>query len=316
MQIIPDISAIIPEPCVATIGFFDGVHTGHRYLIQQVKEIAADKGLRSALVTFPVHPRKVMNADYRPELLTTAEEKIHLLAETGVDYCMMLDFTPEISRMSAKEFMTRLLKERYQVKYLVIGYDHRFGHNRSESFEDYVRYGEEIGMEVIRARAVTSDIATSDSQNVPVSSSLIRTLLHQGDVDAAARCLGYEYFLDGTVVGGYQVGRKIGFPTANLCVDDPEKLIPADGVYAVWVTLDGSTYMGMLNIGMRPTIDNGTNRTIEVNILHFHSDIYNKTIRLTFVKRTRPELKFDTIDALIGQLHKDAEEVEVILRTP
>lgn len=316
MQIIPDISAIIPEPCVATIGFFDGVHTGHHYLIQQVKEIAAAKGLRSALVTFPVHPRKVMNADYRPELLTTAEEKIHLLAETGVDYCMMLDFTPEISRMSAKEFMTRLLKERYQVKYLVIGYDHRFGHNRSESFEDYVRYGEEIGMEVIRARAVTSDIATSDSQNVPVSSSLIRTLLHQGDVDAAARCLGYEYFLDGTVVGGYQVGRKIGFPTANLCVDDPEKLIPADGVYAVWVTLDGSTYMGMLNIGMRPTIDNGTNRTIEVNILHFHSDIYNKTIRLTFVKRTRPELKFDTIDALIGQLHKDAEEVEAILRTP
>lgn len=313
MQIIPDISAIIPEPCVATIGFFDGVHTGHHYLIQQVKEIAAAKGLRSALVTFPVHPRKVMNADYRPELLTTAEEKIHLLAETGVDYCMMLDFTPEISRMSAKEFMTRLLKERYQVKYLVIGYDHRFGHNRSESFEDYVRYGEEIGMEVIRARAVTSDIATSDSQNVPVSSSLIRTLLHQGDVDAAARCLGYEYFLDGTVVGGYQVGRKIGFPTANLCVDDPEKLIPADGVYAVWVTLDGSTYMGMLNIGMRPTIDNGTNRTIEVNILHFHSDIYNKTIRLTFVKRTRPELKFDTIDALIGQLHKDAEEVEAIL---
>lgn len=313
MQIIPDISAIIPEPCVATIGFFDGVHTGHHYLIQQVKEIAAAKGLRSALVTFPVHPRKVMNADYRPELLTTAEEKIHLLAETGVDYCMMLDFTPEISRMSAKEFMTRLLKERYQVKYLVIGYDHRFGHNRSESFEDYVRYGEEIGMEVIRARAVTSDIETSDSQNVPVSSSLIRTLLHQGDVDAAARCLGYEYFLNGTVVGGYQVGRKIGFPTANLCVDDPEKLIPADGVYAVWVTLDGKTYMGMLNIGMRPTIDNGTNRTIEVNILHFHSDIYNKTIRLTFVKRTRPELKFDTIDALIGQLHKDAEEVEVIL---
>lgn len=313
MQIIPDISAIIPEPCVATIGFFDGVHTGHRYLIQQVKEIAAAKGLRSALVTFPVHPRKVMNADYRPELLTTAEEKIHLLAETGVDYCMMLDFTPEISRMSAKEFMTRLLKERYQVKFLVIGYDHRFGHNRSESFEDYVRYGEEIGMEVIRARAVTSDIETSDSQNVPVSSSLIRTLLHQGDVDAAARCLGYEYFLNGTVVGGYQVGRKIGFPTANLCVDDPEKLIPADGVYAVWVTLDGSTYMGMLNIGMRPTIDNGPNRTIEVNILHFHSDIYNKTIRLTFVKQTRPELKFDTIDALIGQLHKDAEEVEAIL---
>lgn len=315
MQIIPDISAIIPEPCVATIGFFDGVHTGHRYLIQQVKEIAAARGLRSALVTFPVHPHKVMNSDYHPELLTTAEEKTHLLAETGVDYCMMLDFTPDISHLTAKEFMTRLLKERYRVKYLVIGYDHRFGHNRSESFEDYVRYGEEIGMEVIRARAATSDIEIGASRDVPVSSSLIRTLLHQGDVETATRCLGYEYFLDGTVVGGYQVGRKIGFPTANLCVDDPEKLIPADGVYAVWVTLDGKTYMGMLNIGMRPTIDNGPNRTIEVNILHFHSDIYNKTIRLTFVKRTRPELKFDNIDALIGQLHKDAEEVEAMLRT-
>ena len=130
MQIIRDTSAINPEPSVATIGFFDGVHAGHRYLIQQVKEIAAAKGLRSALVTFPVHPRKVMNVEYRPELLTTPEEKISLLADIGVDYCLMLDFTPEISRLTAREFMTQLLKERYQVKYLVIGYDHRFGHNR------------------------------------------------------------------------------------------------------------------------------------------------------------------------------------------
>ena len=131
MQIIRDTSAITPEPCVATIGFFDGVHAGHRYLIQQVKEIAAAKGLRSALVTFPVHPRKVMNVEYRPELLTTPEEKISLLADIGVDYCLMLDFTPEISRLTAREFMTQLLKERYQVKYLVIGYDHRFGYKNS-----------------------------------------------------------------------------------------------------------------------------------------------------------------------------------------
>lgn len=313
MQIIPDNSAIIPEPCVATIGFFDGVHAGHRYLIQQVKEIAATKGLRSALVTFPIHPRKVMNADYRPELLTTPEEKISLLAETGVDYCLMLDFTPEIAHLTALEFMTQILKERYQVSCLVIGYDHRFGHNRSESFEDYVRYGEAIGIEVIRAQAYSKNIEIGTEQNIPVSSSLIRKLLHQGDVDMAARCMGYKYFLDGTVVGGYQVGRKIGFPTANLNVDNPDKLIPADGVYAVWVTLDGNTYMGMLNIGKRPTIDNGPDRTIEVNILHFHSDIYNKSIRLTFVKRTRPELKFNSVDKLIAQLHKDAEEVEALL---
>ena len=314
MQIIRDTSAITPEPCVATIGFFDGVHAGHRYLIQQVKEIAAAKGLRSALVTFPVHPRKVMNAEYRPELLTTPEEKISLLADIGVDYCLMLDFTPEISRLTAREFMTQLLKERYQVKYLVIGYDHRFGHNRSEGFEDYVRYGKEIGIEVIRAKAYTSNIEIGNEPNIPVSSSLIRKLLHEGEVSLAAHCLKYEYFLDGIVVGGYQVGRKIGFPTANLRVDDPDKLIPADGVYAVWVTFDGETYMGMLNIGVRPTIDNGHNRTIEVNILHFHSDIYDKFIRLTFVKRTRPELKFSSIDELITQLHKDAEETETILK--
>ena len=314
MQIIRDTSAITPEPCVATIGFFDGVHAGHRYLIQQVKEIAAAKGLRSALVTFPVHPRKVMNVEYRPELLTTPEEKISLLADIGVDYCLMLDFTPEISRLTAREFMTQLLKERYQVKYLVIGYDHRFGHNRSEGFEDYVRYGKEIGIEVIRAKAYTSNIEIGNEPNIPVSSSLIRKLLHEGEVSLAAHCLKYEYFLDGIVVGGYQVGRKIGFPTANLRVDDPDKLIPADGVYAVWVTFDGKTYMGMLNIGVRPTIDNGPNRTIEVNILHFHSDIYDKFIRLTFVKRTRPELKFSSIDELITQLHKDAEETETILK--
>ena len=314
MQIIRDISAITPEPCVATIGFFDGVHAGHRYLIQQVKEIAAAKGLRSALVTFPVHPRKVMNAEYRPELLTTPEEKIRLHADIGVDYCLMLDFTPEISRLTAREFMTQLLKERYQVKYLVIGYDHRFGHNRSEGFEDYVRYGKEIGIEVIRAKAYTSNIEIGNEPNIPVSSSLIRKLLHEGEVSLAAHCLKYEYFLDGIVVGGYQVGRKIGFPTANLRVDDPDKLIPADGVYAVWVTFDGTTYMGMLNIGARPTIDNGPNRTSEVNILHFHSDIYDKFIRLTFVKRTRPELKFSSIDELITQLHKDAEETETILK--
>ena len=147
-----------------------------------------------------------------------------------------------------------------------------------------------------------------------MSSSLIRKLLHEGEVSLAAHCLKYEYFLDGIVVGGYQVGRKIGFPTANLRVDDPDKLIPADGVYAVWVTFDGKTYMGMLNIGVRPTIDNGPNRTIEVNILHLHPDIYDKFIRLTFVKRTRPELKFSSIDELITQLHKDAEETETILK--
>ena len=306
MRIIRNIPGTLLEPCVATIGFFDGVHTGHRFLIEQVKEVAATRGLRSALITFPVHPRKVMKADYHPELLTTQDEKIALLAETGVDYCIMLDFTPEISWFTARDFMTTILQERYQVQSLVIGYDHRFGHNRSESFEDYCRYGEEIGMQIVLARAYIY-------KEIHISSSVIRDYLHQGDVKMAARCLGYDYFLDGTVVSGYQVGRKIGFPTANLSVDDPDKLVPADGVYAVQVSFDGCTYAGMLNIGHRPTLNNGMNRSIEVHILHFHSDIYDKFIRISFVQYIRPEMKFDGIEGLIAQLHKDAAAVETLL---
>ena len=313
MIVVRDFDRLKGKELVATIGFFDGVHLGHRFLIDEMKEIAKARNLPSAVITFPEHPRAVLHADYQPKLLNSFEEKLQQLETTGVDYCIVLDFTIELSRLSAKEFITSILAKSLHVKTLLIGYDHRFGHNRSEGFEDYVRYGKEIGIEVIRAKAYTSNIEIGNEPNIPVSSSLIRKLLHEGEVSLAAHCLKYEYFLDGIVVGGYQVGRKIGFPTANLRVDDPDKLIPADGVYAVWVTFDGKTYMGMLNIGVRPTIDNGPNRTIEVNILHFHSDIYDKFIRLTFVKRTRPELKFSSIDELIVQLHKDAEETEAIL---
>lgn len=307
MQIILDIPSVVPEPCVATIGFFDGVHRGHRFLIEQVRKVAAMRGMRSALITFPVHPRKVMNRHFQPELLTTRDEKLALLDATGVDYCMMLDFTPDISRLTAREFMTRILKERYNVHGLVIGYDHRFGHNRSEGFDDYRRYGEAVGMEVIRAEACLVD-------GIRVSSSVIRNFLHQGNVEEANRCLSYDYFLDGTVVGGYQVGRKIGFPTANLRVDDPDKLVPVDGVYAVRVTFDGKTHNGMLSIGNRPTIGNGPERSIEVNIFNFHSNIYDKFIRLSFVHYLRPQLKFDNVDELIGQIRQDQSAIERILK--
>lgn len=305
MQVIHNIPAVQPEPCIATIGFFDGVHQGHRFLIEQVKKVAAERRLCSALITFPVHPRKVMNADYHPELLTTLDEKETLLAGLEVDYCMMLDFTSDISRLTAREFMTDILRDRYHVECLVIGYDHRFGHNRSEGFEDYCRYGEAIGMEVLRARACTYN-------DIHISSSAIRKYLHQGEVEKAASCLGYEYFLNGIVVSGYQVGRKIGFPTANLQVTDSDKLVPADGVYAVYVWVEGQRYKGMLNIGHRPTLDNGA-KSIEVNILHFNSDIYGKPIRLSFVHYLRPELKFDTIDELVVQMHKDEEVTESLL---
>ena len=307
MEIIRDIDKINIEPCVATIGFFDGVHQGHRFLINQIKAVARAKGLRSALVTFSAHPRKVMQKDYQPQLLSTPKEKAELLATTGVDYCIVLDFTPEIARLTACEFMEDILKKKLNVASLVIGYDHRFGHNRAEGFDDYYQYGTKIGMEVLRAKACIIN-------DVNVSSSVIRLLLQEGEIDMATKCLGYNYYLDGTVVDGYKVGRTIVFPTANLKVEDQDKLVPADGVYAVKVTVTGQEYMGMLDIGHRPTFNNGTNKSIEVNILDFNSDIYEQFIRITFIRRIRSDIKFKKVEDLIAQLHRDEAEVRRILQ--
>jgi len=306
MQIIDNIPDLPLEPCVATIGFFDGVHLGHRFLIEQVKELAKDKGLRSALITFPVHPRQVMKSDYRPELLTTPEEKIELLKAQGVDYCIMLDFTVELSQLSALSFMKDILQQRYNVSTLIIGYDHRFGHNRSEGFEDYVRYGQQMGMNVYRAQACMID-------DLNISSSLVRTYLLEGKIDLSTRYLGYNYSIEGVVVGGYRVGRTIGFPTANLDLRESNKLIPSDGVYAVRVEVKGCLYAGMLNIGYRPTLDNGSKKSIEVHILRFDEDIYDEKIRLYFVSRIRSEMKFSGLDELIAQLKRDAAFVDSVL---
>ena len=341
MRLFCDTSDSAGRPSVATIGFFDGVHRGHRYLIEQVREVAAVRGLAASVITFPVHPRKVMQPDFHPELLTACDEKVALLAQTGIDYCIMIDFSPEVARLSARQFMS-ILKEHYRVQVLMIGYDHRFGHNRSEGFDDYVRYGQELDMEVLLARAYSyrntvveehGDTALENvvaagkksavegsavgSTDVPtertVSSSVIRQLLLGGNVAAAAEYLGYDFFLNGTVVGGYRVGRTIGFPTANLRVDDPDKIIPADGVYAVRVLVEGMEYGGMLSIGYRPTLDNGPDRSIEVHIFHFNADIYDQPIRLSFVRYMRPELKFDTIDELIARIRQDETEVKTVL---
>jgi riboflavin kinase/FMN adenylyltransferase len=299
------------EACAATIGFFDGVHKGHRFLIDQVKEIAAEKNIHSAIITFPIHPRKVIDAGYCPEMLTTCDEKTNLLAETEADYCLMHPFTTETARLSARQFMADVLRKQYNVQALVIGYDHRFGHNRSENFDDYFRYGKELGIEVFLAQAYICE----NTRNI--SSSLIRSFLYKGEVDKASVYLGYDYFLTGVVVNGHQVGRHIGFPTANIYVEDSDKLIPADGVYAVCVTINEKSYAGMLNIGQRPTLNNGTHRSIEVHILHFHSDIYHCPIRISFVQRIRSEKKFNNIEQLTAQLHKDAAVVESLLkRTP
>ena len=289
------------SPTVATIGFFDGVHLGHRFLIQQVKVAATQTGWQSSIITFPVHPRQVIQSEFQPQLLSSPEEKIELLATTGIDNCILLPFTRELSLLTAREFM-QLLYEKYYVRMLVIGYDHRFGHNRTETFEDYCRYGRELGIHIMQATAYTQE-------QDKVSSSAIRRSLFSGDVSTAKKYLGYNYFLEGTVVGGYKVGRKIGFPTANIRVDFSEKLIPSIGVYAVYVYVNGQKYKGMLNIGYRPTINNGTDLSIEVHILDFQGDIYHQKMRIEFVDFLRPEAKFGSINELITQMQKDKEDI-------
>lgn len=301
MNIIDEHNKQIITPSVATIGFFDGVHLGHRYLIDQVKIAASQCGWCSSIITFPIHPRQVIQSDYQPQLLSSPDEKLELLASTGVDNCILLPFTKELSLLTAKEFM-QLLYDTYKVRMLVIGYDHRFGHNRAETFEDYCRYGQELGIHIMQATAYTQE-------QDKVSSSAIRRALLTGDIETSKKYLGYDYFLEGTVVNGYKVGRKIGFPTANLQVDFPHKLIPSVGVYAVYVYVEGKQWKGMLNIGHRPTLNNGNNLSIEVHILDFQSDIYNHKIRIEFIHFLRPELKFSSVDELVSQMLKDKERI-------
>ena len=306
MNIIRDTHPQALTPSVATIGFFDGVHLGHRHLINQVKMAASLNGWCSSIITFPVHPRQVIQSDYQPSLLSSPEEKIELLASTGIDNCILLPFTRELSMLTAWEFM-QLLYDKYKVRMLVIGYDHRFGHNRAETFEDYCRYGRDLGIHIMQATAYTQE-------QDKVSSSAIRRALLSGDVMNAQKYLGYNYFLEGTIVSGYQVGRKIGFPTANLRVDFPNKLIPSIGVYSVYVSVNGQQYKGMLNIGHRPTINNGTDLSIEVHILDFEGDIYNQQVRIEFIGFLRPEIKFDSIDELVLQIQKDKEDAIQFLK--
>ena len=365
---------------IATIGSFDGVHRGHQCLLRQVRSIADERGMDAVAITFGKSPKEVLGMSGVPQL-TSAEERTTLLRQAGMDEVAVLDFTPQMAAMTARDFMKQVLKEQLHVAVLVIGYDHRFGRGRSEGFEDYVRYGHEMGIEVVRGEACVVD-------GEPVSSTRIRSLLADGRVDEAAQLLGRPYALSGHVVGGYREGRKLGFPTANICpfgrqqttdkvafereqrlfTDSAEysnlnevngqqttdkicscKLIPADGVYAVWVNVCWTTvdsqftihnsqftidkvcthelqdqnncqlsivncqFKGMLNIGHRPTLNNGRERSIEVHIFDFEGDLYGKTITVGFVHRLREERTFTSTEALTEQLLQDEKRVRELL---
>ncbi len=296
-----DILVPSPQGYSATIGFFDGVHRGHQHIIAQLRADAAAHALGSAIITFAQHPRQVLQKGYIPPLLTTAEEKDHLLRATGVDTVVTLAFTIALSQLSARAFM-QLLYDEYRVRRLLIGYDHRFGHARRESLDDYIRIGQEIGMAVIGSDALTIDGTT-------VSSSVVRRLLTEGQSGAAAALLGRRYGFTGTVVRGRGEGRRIGFPTANIALAAPQ-LIPRHGVYAVSVRIEGfaETYNGMMNIGCRPTYG-GNDETIEVNIFHFDEEIYGRALTVEIIYRLRDEQRFASVAALIRQLEHDRDTI-------
>lgn len=295
---------------VATIGVFDGVHAGHQQVINRVVSDAKFHHLTSMVITFDRHPRQLFDPQFRPQLLTTQQEKEQEIERLGVDFLVVLPFTKEMAALSARDFMAQILKERLNVKMLQVGYDNRFGHDSTEGIDDYRRYGDELGIMVYKG--IRLDF---QGYHVPVCSSNIRSLIaEEGEVDTANMFLGRNYELSGKVMPGEHIGHQLGFPTANLEPDDPFKVIPASGVYGVWATVGDSQkpLPAMMNIGTRPTFD-GRNRTLEVNIFDFDGDLYGQTVRISFLFRLREERKFESPEALVAQLQKDKEQVLYIL---
>jgi riboflavin kinase/FMN adenylyltransferase len=283
---------------VLTIGTFDGVHLGHQEIIKRINQDAAEKNGESIILTFHPHPRLVVNPnDTGLKLLNTLEEKIALLERFGVDNLIVAPFSIEFSKLTAREYVEDFLWKNVRPKKVVIGYDHRFGNNREGDLGLFLEKGKELGFEV-------EEIAKQMVDDLAVSSTKVRTALEAGDVTQANNLLGYEYSLHGTVVEGHQMGRKLGYPTANIQPNNPNKLIPAKGVYAVRVKLEEQLHPAMMNIGDNPTFE-GRKASIEANLFDFDRDIYGMELDVIFVQRLRSELKFDNIDALIKQMADD-----------
>jgi riboflavin kinase/FMN adenylyltransferase len=281
---------------------FDGVHLGHQFVLHHVVETAREQGLQSMAITFD----QTMPRD---QVLTSLSAKRLLLSKTGIDCIEVLQFTDELRQMTAREFMQQVLKEQLNVKILLTGYDNRFGHNREEGFDDYVRYGQELGIEV-----KSLPPAPSKGKGRTISSSFIRQLLTEGHVGKASEGLGYPYTILGRVEHGEHVGTQLGFPTANLVPVDEKQLIPAAGAYAVKVRMENSVEWkhGMMNIGMRPTFD-GHKRTLEVHVFRLNEDLYGQQLLVSFVERLREEQRFENVETLINQLQQDAVLAEQIL---
>ena len=297
----------LSTPSAVTIGCFDGVHRGHQMLVKMMVSEARQRGLKPIAVTFDRLPRQLFDPSFHPQVLSTLEEKIACLKDLGVEDVVVLPFTHQLAVLSADAFMREILRDQLSVELLVTGYDHRFGHDRSEGFDDYVRYGQRLGIDVVRG-----DVAMMDCQ-MAVSSTVIRQLLtEEGRVEVMPDVLTRRYTLSGHVVSGEHIGHELGFPTANLEPDSKEKLIPASGAYAVWAMVDGQRMPAMMNIGTRPTFE-GKRQTLEVHILKDVGNLYGQKMTVEFVSRLRAEQRFDTREALIAQLEYDRRITENIL---
>ena len=311
MKVHTDIDHFGPvnKPFVTT-GTFDGVHYGHRVILNRLIKEARKAGGETVLITFYPHPRMVIFPDDKSlKLLTTQPEKIKLLENLGIDHLVVIPFTYEFSRMKAFDFVRDILVNKIGVYKLIIGYDHQFGRNREGDLKQLEEYAELFGFQL-------EEIPAQDVDQVKVSSTKIRNALNEGNIEIADKYLGYSYPISGEVIRGNQLGKTLGFPTANIKYNNHYKLIPANGVYAVEVKYKNKRYKGMMNIGRRPTInDKDAGLTLEVNIFDFNEDIYNKVITVLMRKRIRDEIKFENLDQLKAQIRKDKETVEAYFRS-
>lgn len=293
---------------VATIGFFDGVHKGHLYLLQSLIDEARRRQDSAMVITFLDHPRRVLRKDYIPELLSSNTEKEILLSQAGVDEVVFLEFNEDFSHLTAYEFMKTYLRDRLGVNVLLMGYDHHFGCDPNETIQDIQRHGAELGIEVLPCDGFRME-------STKVSSTTIRRALKTGDLKTARECLGYDYSITGIIVEGHQVGRCMGFPTANIHPSNPDKLLPACGVYAIHAEVGAQRYGGVLNIGHRPTLNNGNNLSIEAHLFDFEGNLYGKTLTVSLVARLRDELRFESREDLQQQIHADVSMAKRILAT-